>query len=248
MQVIVNSLLINYTVQGKGKTVLLVHGWGDSSNGMEALQGQLAKKYQVVALDLPGFGGTQTPDVSWGLDDYADFVADFVAKLKLAPETVVGHSNGGAILIRALTRHLQARKLVLVASAGIRGEYKGRKKALRIITKAGKALTTPLPGSVKKRLRKKVYTTVGSDMLVAEHLQETFKRVVEDDVRADAQKLTLPTLLIYGDQDTSTPLRHGQMLHEAIMGSELVVVPGGEHWLPTDNTTEVALKIKDFIS
>src|SRR5690606_38998725 len=121
-------------------------------------------------------------------------------------------SNGGAIAIRGMARGwLSADNLVLLASAGIRGEYKGRVKALRLITKAGKALTTPLPKSVKQRLRKKVYATVGSDMLVAEHLQETFKKVVTDDVREDAARLALPTLLIYGDQDDATPVRYAEM-------------------------------------
>jgi len=118
---------------------------------------------------------------------------------------------------------------------------------LRYITKAGKALTAPLPKSMKKRLRQKVYATVGSDMLVAEHLQETFKKVVTDDVRADAAQLSVPTLLLYGDQDTSTPQWYGQALHEAITGSTLEVVTGAGHFLHLDRPHEVITAIKEFI-
>src|SRR5689334_4037297 len=134
MQVVVDSLLTRYTREGKGKQVLLLHGWGDSAAGFRVLQHALAKKYCVTAVDLPGFGGTQAPPAPWGLDDYAQFVAHFFTKIEDKPVyAIVGHSNGGAIAIRGLgSGVLNADKLVLLASAGIRGTYKGRVKALRV--------------------------------------------------------------------------------------------------------------------
>jgi pimeloyl-ACP methyl ester carboxylesterase len=249
MQVIVDSLLTHYEVHGKGKVVLLLHGWAGSAQGFHKLQAELAKKYKVVALDLPGFGGSQPPDGAWGLDDYAYFVNNFLAKIEIGKlHGLLGHSNGGAIAIRGMARGwLSADKLLLLASAGIRGEYKGRIKAIRMITKAGKALTTPLPKAVKQKLRTKVYKTVGSDMLVAEHLQETFKKVVTDDVRADATHLALPTLLIYGDKDDSSPLSYAKILQEAIKGSKLEVVPGAGHFVYDDQPEAVLKSVKDFL-
>lgn len=249
MQVIVDSLVTHYEVQGKGKPLLLLHGWGDNVAGLKRLQMALAGHYRVLAVDLPGFGGTQAPQTVWGLDEYAQFVAHFLAKIdEGALWAIVGHSNGGAIAIRGLAkRWLSSEKLVLLASAGIRGEYKGRVKAIRLITKAGKVLATPLPRSVKDRLRKKVYQTAGSDMLVAEHLQESFKKVVTDDVRADAAQLQLPVLLIYGEQDESTPVRYGEFLHQAIDGSVLEILPGAGHFIHNDRPDDVAQAIKEFL-
>lgn len=249
MQVIVDSLLTHYEVHGKGRPVLLLHGWGDSAAGLNKLQTALAKKHKVIALDLPGFGGTQAPDGVWGLDDYAYFVDHFLSKTDTKQlKAMLGHSNGGAIAIRGMARGwLSADKLVLLASAGIRGEYKGRVKSLRMITKVGKAMTAPLPKSIKQKLRKKVYKTVGSDMLVAEHLQETFKKVVTDDVRVDALHLMLPTLIIYGDQDESTPLRYGKIFNEAIKGSKLEVVPGAGHFVHNDEPEKVVKAIEGFL-
>jgi len=248
MQVVVDSLLTQYEVQGKGNLVVLLHGWGDSTKGLGGLQKALSSSFRVIAIDLPGFGGTQAPEEVWGLDDYAQFVAHFLKKIE-APQVMllVGHSNGGAIAVRGLSRNwLQADKLVLLASAGIRGEYRGRVKALRMMTKAGKALTQPLPKGVKERLRKRVYSTVGSDMLVAEHLQETFKKVVADDVRADAGQLLLPVLLIYGENDTATPVRFGELLHENIDGSTLEILPGAGHFVHIDRAAAVVKAIEDF--
>lgn len=249
MQVIVDSLLTHYEVHGKGKTVLLLHGWAGSAASFGELRPALAKKHRVISVDLPGFGNTQAPESAWGLDDYAYFVSHFLDKVDAKlPKAILGHSNGGAIAIRGMARGwLAADKLVLLASAGIRGEYKGRIKAIRLVTKAGKALAAPLPKSIKQKLRRKVYKTVGSDMLVAEHLQETFKKVVTDDVRADASHLSLPTLLIYGDRDEFTPVSYGKILNEAIRGSKIEILPGAGHFVYNDQPEKVVKLIEGFL-
>lgn len=159
-----------------------------------------------------------------------------------------GHSNGGALAIRGLAGEvLAADKLVLLASAGIRNVYKGRNRALRIMAKTGKVFTMPLPKSVKQKLRRKVYKTIGSDMLIAEHMQETFKRVVTDDVTADAAKLTLPTLLIYGEDDESTPVWYGEQFHQLMPGSTLEVLPGAGHFVHLDRPDAVERALREFL-
>lgn len=248
MRLIVSGLATNFSRIGNGRLVVLLHGWGDSSASWLQFSKQLAAEFDVVALDLPGFGGTEPPKESWGLTDYALFVEAFLLKANLKPYALIGHSNGGAIAIRGIsTGALQPEKLVLLASAGIRGEYGGRTKALRLLAKTGKVLATPLPASAKKHLRQNLYEAVGSDMLIAEHLQETFKRVVSDDVRGGATSITQPTLLVYGEEDTATPVRYGKLLHDAIKGSELTIVPGAGHFLQLDKPAEVETLVEDFL-
>ena len=248
MQLVVQDLITDFKRAGKGKKVLILHGWGDSSAGWVQFSQNLAKHYDVTVLDLPGFGNTQPPRAAWGLDDYASFVAAFTKKANLQPYAVIGHSNGGAIAIRSLSLGLlKPEKLVLLASSGIRGEYNGRNKVLRLATKTGKLLATPLPESIKKKLRRKVYETVGSDMLVAEHLQETFKRVVTDDVRADAKTITQPTLLVYGEKDPATPVRQAYVLRKLIAGSRLEILPGATHFVHLDRAAKVGQLVEGFL-
>jgi pimeloyl-ACP methyl ester carboxylesterase len=249
MQVVVDSILTQYRRRGKGKVVVVLHGWGDNSAGLSALCDHLSKQYDVIAVDLPGFGGTVPPPVAWGLDEYAHFVRAFLQKLGVNNVwAFVGHSNGGAMAIRGLANgDLEAEKLVLLASAGIRNVYKGRNKALRIITKTGKLFTMPLPSAMKQKIRRKVYKTVGSDMLVAEHMQETFKRVVTDDVRADAARLALPVLLVYGEDDDATPVWYGEQFHELIPTSTLEILPGAGHFVHLDRPAEVGRAIREFL-
>ena len=247
MQVVVDSLLTNYYRTGTGKTVVVLHGWGDNIAGIAPFLKGLSAHYDVVAMDVPGFGGTQAPETSWGLDEYAQFVQSFITKLNIKPNAIIGHSNGGAIAIRAIAHGLKTEKLVLLASAGVRGDNKKTIGAVRVISKVGKILAKPLPKKTQRKLRESVYSTIGSDMLVAEHMQETFKRIVADDVREDAKNITQPTLLIYGQNDVSTPVNIGMALQAAIPNSKIEIIPDVGHMLPTDATSVVLGMVTEFI-
>lgn len=256
MQVIVDSLLTSYLSFGgskdtkTGACVLLLHGWADSSAGWQQFASDLSSpERQVVVVDLPGFGGTQAPGSDWGLDEYAAFIASFIAKLRLTPTSVVGHSNGGAIAIRGLAGgQFSTKRLILLASAGVRGQQRGRNAVLRSVAKAGKALGRPLPAGMRSGLHRRLYAAAGSDMLVAEHMSGSFKRVVGDDVQADAAKLDLPVLLIYGEDDQATPVAFGRMLHRAIPGSRLEVVERAGHFLHQDQPQRLKRAIEDFLA
>lgn len=249
MQLVVDGLLTQYMQSGSGPTVVLLHGWGDNAQSLSSIQAGLAAHFTILTPDLPGFGGSQSPDQAWGLDDYAQFVAKFLDKLQLtAIHALVGHSNGGAIAIRGLSKGiLTADRLVLLASAGIRNQYKGRHRALRYLAKAGKLVTMPLPVAAKRRLRQQVYRTIGSDMLVAEHLQDSFRKVVTDDVQADAARIAIPTLLIYGEADEQTPVRFGERFHQLIDGSTLEVLPSVGHFVHLERPQLVLKSVEEFL-
>ncbi len=249
MQAMVDGLVTQYEMRGKGKTVLLLHGWGDRAAGLKLLADSLSKYFTVIVPDLPGFGGTASPPEAWDLSDYSRFVAHFLHKIGAQDVyAVLGHSNGGAIAVRGLGRAtFSADKLVLVASAGIRGTYNARTKIQRMVVKAGKAAASPLPRGIKQKLRRRVYDAIGSDMLVAEHLQETFKKVVTDDVRQDAARITIPVLLVYGEDDLATPVHYGELFHEVIDGSTLEVISGAGHFVYLDRPHEVTNAVLEFL-
>lgn len=248
MNVIVNNLLVHYTRQGEGRPVLLLHGWGDHLQTFEKIASQLSDTYEIISLDLAGFGKSQAPGNAWGLEDYSRFVHLFLKKINIQPHVIIGHSNGGAIAIYGIAcQELTADKLVLLASAGVRLPAKGRKLALGIVARSGKMVTTFLPNDVRKSLRQKLYKSVGSDLLVAPGMEQTFKRIVNQDIQQDATKLTLPTLIINGDSDTATPLSFAKILHGRIKHSELVVLPDAGHFIHQTNSDDVVSKLRKFM-
>ncbi|MEO8105537.1 MAG: alpha/beta hydrolase [Candidatus Saccharibacteria bacterium] len=249
MNIIVNDLLTQYTLTGTGKLVLLLHGWGDSSGGLAAVDNQLSQDYRVLALDLPGFGGTQPPRETWGLDDYASFVEAVLQKLNLGQlYAVIGHSNGGAIAIRGCARHmLRPRKLILLAAAGVRNKHSARRLVLNVIAKLGKVATWWLPRRSRQALRARLYGAAGSDLLVVAGLQATFKKTVRQDVQADAATLKLPTLLIYGAHDRAVPLADGQRYHSLIENSRLEIIKDAGHFVHLDQPAQVQRLIAQFL-
>lgn len=251
MQVVVDSLLTNYQKTGSGeKTILLLHGWGDSLKTFNSLQSALSQDYTVVSLDLPGFGASQAPAEVWDLSDYAQFTSQFLNKIKTkSVNGIIAHSNGGALAIWAIShKDIQTDRLILLGASGIRNRQKGKHLAIKVVAKTGKVATFWLPEHHKQRLRKKLYGAVGSDLLVAPHLQETFKRTVRQDVQAEAKQLKLPVLLIYGEKDKATPILYGQIYHELIGSSTLEIIGEAGHFVHNDKPEQVEQLIKVFLS
>ncbi|MEO8862934.1 MAG: alpha/beta hydrolase, partial [Candidatus Saccharimonadales bacterium] len=197
----------------------------------------------------PGFGQTQIPPEAWNLDNYAKFVKSFLSKIEVKPYAIVGHSNGGAVIVRGVALgELLPSRLVLLAASGVRNSHKTRRFFVKIIAKIGKVLTIWLPITVRQSLQRRLYGTVGSDMLVAGHMRETFKLTVSQDVLADAKTIKNPTLLIYGTDDKATPIDGvGESLHQAIKGSQLEVVKGADHFVHNFDPKGVSSLIKEFL-
>lgn len=229
--------------------MLLLHGWGDNIKGLARLQNKLAGQYQALAIDLSGFGGTDAPPESWDLDNYAHFVRAVLEKLELGqPYAVIGHSNGGALAIRAISlRCLQPEKLVLLAASGVRTSQRGKRFILKIIAKTGDVATLWMPERYRQGLRKSLYGAAGSDLLVAPHLEETFKRTVRQDVQADAAALDLPALLIYAADDKAIPLADGRQYQRLIKDSRLEVIQDAGHFVHIDQPAQVGTLIEDFL-
>lgn len=250
MQVVVDSLLTEYDSFGSGKTVLLLHGWGDDRKTFSALADALSSTFKVVSVDLPGFGKTQIPPEAWDLDSYASFLAAFLQKINAGNVyAIIGHSNGGSIAIRGLANgDLNASKLVLLASAGIRNRQNLRRGVLKVTAKVGKLVTFALPNSLKQKLRTALYQKSGSDILVSPQMQETFVRIVKQDVQQDAAQVSVPTLLIYGDKDTATPPDFGNLYDSLLSDSKLVIVKGAGHFVHHDETSHVNTLVSGFLS
>ncbi|MEK7594516.1 MAG: alpha/beta hydrolase [Patescibacteria group bacterium] len=249
MNIIVDDLLTNYELNGKGKLVLLLHGWGDSAKGLSTLASQLSQQYTVLALDLPGFGASQPPKDVWDLDNYSSFLNKLLDKVDLGqPYAVIGHSNGGALALRATSLgNLKPERLVLLAASGVRTGGGGKRLFVKLLAKTGNIATIWMPERYRQGLRKSLYGAAGSDMLVAPGLEETFKKTVRQDVQADAANINIPSLLIYGRDDKAVPLADGEKYHSLMGNSKLVILDEAEHFVHIDKPTEVFNLIEEFL-
>jgi pimeloyl-ACP methyl ester carboxylesterase len=249
MQVVINNILTQYSKTGSGPVVVLLHGWGDSTKTFTRLQEVLSAKFTVLSLDLPGFGVTEKPDRPYTLADYVAFIAEFLRKTETKKVySYLGHSNGGSIAVKGLGANvLSSDKLVLLASAGIRSRDTLKQRFFRIIAKIVKLPLYLLPKNTRDKVRKKIYGLIGSDLFVAEGMEETFRNVVSEDLLNEAAAIHSDTLLLYGKDDKATPPLFGEMYQEVIKRSHLEVVDGAGHFIHLDKPDIVSGKIEEFL-
>ncbi len=251
MNVIVNGLMTSYQKFGKGtQTLVFLHGWADSSKTFARIIAELQEDYSILALDLPGFGGTQRPPRAWGTDDFSAFVAAWLKKIEAGSVyAFITHSFGATAAINGLAKDvLKSQKLVLIAAAGIRDKGNPKKTALKTLAKTAKLGLYLLPGSTRQKLRSKAYGKLGSDMLILAEMEPSFRRIIGEDMQAQAKKLKLPALLIFGTGDDQTPPRDGRTFNKLIEGSKLEIIEGAGHFVHQERSEEVAKMIKDFLA
>lgn len=249
MKVIINNIATEYADEGSGQVILLLHGWLDSLRTFDKLSAELSENKRIIRLDLPGFGATEPPPTDWSLNNYVDFVAEFIGKLKLTDYALVGHSFGGRIAIKGCsTKKLTPKALVLMAAAGTAERRTAKSLAYTAVAKIGKVVTLIPPLYFwRKQLRAGLYKSAGSDYLASEHIGKTFLNIVGEDLSVNAPKITIPTLLIWGANDGQTPLREGKKLQRLIPRSDLVVLPATGHFVHIEKPEQVALAMEKFL-
>ena len=140
MEIAINGIRINYIAEGQGDPVLLLHGWGSSIEPYRQLIACLSRKYRVIALDMPGFGKSDEPQIPFCVDDYVDFVLQFLQHFQIKKLSLVGHSFGGRVIIKMANRQLPFAidKIVLIDSAGIKPQPSKKRSFRQRCYKVGK--------------------------------------------------------------------------------------------------------------
>jgi pimeloyl-ACP methyl ester carboxylesterase len=248
----VNGLVTRYKVVGKGKPLILLHGWGGSSESFLGLQKVLAGHYKTIALDLPGFGQTDYPQKAWGIADYADFVFAFTKKIELSSFYLLGHSFGGHISMLLSAKYPKAvKKLVLVASAGICHQPSFTQKGVGMVAHVGKRIMSlPLLNKLEYPVKSTFYKLIRRQdyYLASGIMKDTIKRVLKENVEAYLNDIRVYTLIIWGDKDNITPIEDAHVLERRIKRAELRVIRGGTHYVVRRDYRAIASYVKQFIS
>lgn len=245
MKKIVNNLATEFKDEGKGPTILMLHGWGNNLHTFDSITEKLKKDYRIIRLDLPGFGQSEIPKKDWHLNDYTSFVQQFIEKLEINPEILIGHSFGGRIIIKGTAQKVfKADKNILISSAGIKKSNTLKNKTIKVIAKTGKAITSIIPG--KEKIKEIFYKNIKSDYNETGEMKDTFLNIIQEDLQSHASKIKTPTLLIWGDGDNVTPVTDGQKLHKLIKNSELKIIKDSDHFVHEKKPKEVINAIKNF--
>jgi pimeloyl-ACP methyl ester carboxylesterase len=246
-QIVVGNNLISYNQSGTGeRTVIFLHGWRSQKEVWSGVVSRIKdERLRIYSVDLPGFGRSPVPKNSWTVGDYAEMVKGFIEKLGLKNIVIVGHSFGGRVGIKLAAKYPSIiSKLVLVDAAGF--TMTGAKKsAMGFAAKIVKPFFRP---KFMQGLRKYIYRAIGAeDYLATPNLQQTFINTVNEDLSADMEKISCPTLIITGENDKDTPVEYGQKMNNIIHNSKFIILPGAGHFSFLDKPQEFIKIFNEFM-
>ncbi len=237
--------------------VLLVHGWGSSSDGMQPIQDWLDETCFVVNVDLPGHGATPPPPSAWGVEEHATAVRQIINHYFDDSFSYVGHSNGGRIGLFLASESDPPSglvRLILISPSGIRRQRTATFYLRRGISSALRAPFQFLPSRLREFgldwLRHSlVWKALGStDYRRLEGvMREVFVRTVNCYLEDRLANISVPVLIFYGADDSAVTILQMQTLIDDIQDAGLVVVEDAGHFSHLDRPDIVRAGLIQFL-
>jgi len=246
----INGLNINYEVSGEGAPVILLHGWLCSLDTMKPIANVL-QNFRVYNVDLPGFGKSDMPEKPFNTNNFGDFLDGFIKQLKIENPILIGHSNGGRTIINYAGRQLgNIKKIILIDSAGIKPKRK-LGYYIRVYTfKILKKFLGIFPNvEMFNNIRERVLGKFGSSDYKnsPEILRKTMSIIINEDQTELLKNIKASTLLLWGENDTDTPISDGKIMEDNIKDASLIEIKGAGHFSYIDSYNQCIEIIKEFI-
>jgi len=247
----IDGISLNYIVEGSGKDILVIHGWGANINTIMPIVNILKDKFRVHAIDLPGFGLSSQPKEVINSFQYAEIIKKYIDKMGIDKITLIGHSFGGKLSIILGSKYPElVEKIVLIDSAGLIPK-RGPKYYIKVYSfKTLKLLYKNLFFWIKDDEKLgKLYKKFGStDYKEASGvMRKILVTVVNENLFPLLNKIKAPTLLIWGENDTATPLYMGKIMEKEIKDSGLIVFEGAGHYAYLDDFRRFSIIVRNFL-
>src|SRR5919112_135006 len=254
------------------KHILFIHGLGSSAERWLDIPEALSLYFHTVALDLPGFGGSDKPsDMEYTIEAFSDIVREFMGKIGIgerdgarsdARTTLIGHSLGGYIassIAASAENSYFLNKLVLVDSSG------NLEKPTPLLAQYLDAAMNPS----KEKVRKVFEQMVANPLFINDVFVQGFidrmnrpgsKYAFQSSLRNSANtqigiknlnkigEKRIPTLIIWGMHDKVIPTQHSQIFREAIKGSIVNIIPNTGHAPFTEKPALVCEYLHKFLA
>jgi pimeloyl-ACP methyl ester carboxylesterase len=237
--VAIDGALVHYREEGSGEPMVLLHGAFSSLHTYDAWVEELKPYFRTIRMDMPGFGISQPRlDHTYTVETYSDFLNKFLDMLGVGRCHLVGSSLGGWVSWEYALKHPErVASLTLLDSAGFLD--------IDAIPLPFKMARTPFVNRIIKyvvrrnvleQFVRQVYYDESKvnerlidryyDLFTREGNPEAFLNLVNGKFRDNTRKLkylTMPTLIIWGEEDQWIPVKYAYKFHEAIPNSHLIV-------------------------
>ena len=254
---------------GTGRPVILIHGWPLSADSWKAQVPVLRDAgYRVIAYDRRGFGRSDKPADGYDYDTLAADLAGLIEERDLKDVSLVGFSMGGGEVARYIGNHGEDRlHSVVFASAVPPYLLKGEDNPEGPLTQAAaEEMADGLKANRESffdQFTRDFFSAKGKLKVTEEQRQEAItlahqsdqaaalgcqKAFGTTDFREDLKKVTVPTLVLHGDSDATVPFEgSGKRTHQAIAGSEVVVLEDAPHGCNVSHADDFNLALLNFL-
>lgn len=247
----VNGITTNYKIGGRGEPLLILHGWGGSSDSWRKVIECLEDKFLIVCPDFPGFGKSETPKNVWDLDDYVNWLQEFTKSLNLNSFFLLGHSFGGRVAIKfSISWPQKIKALLLCSPAGIKQKWGIKEKFIWIIALIGNAFFAPkLLNRFKDKARHIFYKFLrNKDYAKAKGtMREIMKKVIDEDLLPYLSEIKVKTFIIWGEKDNVVPTKDAYTFKEKIKNSALEFLPKVHHSPHLEDPKKLSEVIEKFL-
>lgn len=255
----VEGLRIAYQRVGAGSPIVLIHGgFGLSSSSWRPQLEALSDEYTVVALDVPGCGKSQNPPDSITWTDYGGLLASFIGALALERPHILGLSFGSTLALELYRQRPDLPRTLILA-----GAYAGWAGSLppHVVSQRRELVTRSLdlpPDEWARQWSPSMFSSSASAALIREieamladfdpvGQRTLFAAASGLDLRDMLPSITVPTLLLYGENDARSPLAVANQLHAAIPNSQLIVIPGVGHVCNLEAPDQFNSEVRRFL-
>ncbi len=228
---------VSFIQVGQGEDLVMLHGYLSSKEAFAAQIAYFSKFYKVTAIDFLGFGKSGALDEAFSVGDYACWTREVLRLLGVKRARVIAHSFGCRVAIKMAKEDTQVfDEIVLTGPAGVVFPrpitYKIKVAGYRLVKKFA-------PDFAEKRFGSKEYRTLSPIM------KESYKKIVNEDLRSDARRIKNKVLIVQGSSDTTTPMREAEAYLECFENGKLKVIDGG-HFAFCENFAIFNLTVEEF--
>lgn len=238
-----------YNVEGEGSPVILMHGWGCNHTTLASIEQTLAPHMKVYNVDFPGFGDSTEPEEVWCVEEYTQLIEEMVRVEGIERPVLLGHSFGGRVGILYASRN-EVNKLILTDAAGVKPR-RSLKYYYKVYTyKAMKHIVLALYGKEKgETVLNKIRAKKGSSDYSnsTPKMRAILSKVVNEDLKHVMPSIKCPTLLIWGEKDTATPIGDAKIMEKLIPDAGLVSFPNAGHYSFLDNAFQYQAVLRSFL-
>lgn len=243
MLIKINDVNVNYTYSdiNSDLTLVFLHGWGQNIEMMQPVANPFYKKFNILIVDLPGYGLSTEPTYPWEVSDYVECIHELIKKLKLKDIALIGHSFGGKISLLYSSKY-DVKKLILFGSP-----FKKEQEKMSFKIKTLKQLKK-IPGlnKLENFAKKHIGSTDYRNASVM--MRKILVNTVNLDITEDVKKIKCPTVIIWGTEDEAVDIKRAYELENLIEDAGLIVYENRTHYAYLENLGQTINIMNSFLN